>query len=178
MDYVEGRGVTSGNDVYFIFDRENDVVVMATYRDAPGVRSDLLQPNLTKTFSVDEWVAINRFLSVGRDDYDEDEDKEKGDDEDEEKRGLAKLEEMEVDKAFAPKVMDLPSTANIATKDIMLPKMNNAKAILPENSVPAMTKDEVQEKFDPITGTQNEEKGDEELADATIREEEGSDGQK
>ena len=73
MDYVEGRGVTSGNEVYFIFDADNDVVVMATYRDAPGVRSDLLKPNIVKTFSKDEWGDINEFLAAGASENEEEE---------------------------------------------------------------------------------------------------------
>ncbi|KKK94078.1 hypothetical protein LCGC14_2686480, partial [marine sediment metagenome] len=65
MDYVEGRGVTSGNDVYFIFDLETDSVVMATYRDVPGVSLDKRQPNVVKTFSKEEWGEINDFLGAG-----------------------------------------------------------------------------------------------------------------
>ena len=187
MDYVEGRGVTSGNEVYFIFDAENDVVVMATYSDAPGVRSDLLQPNIIKTFSKDEWGDINEFLSAGARENEEEEEAEEAESSplfqqivpdritipktsDEEKEGLKKLEEMEVDEALAPKVrdeisvlheslmfsnekMDQPVSANKGGK---LPAMGNSELILPENKVPAMTKEEIQEKFDPITGTQNE----------------------
>ena len=81
MDYVEGRGVTSGNDVYFIFDAENDVVVMAMYKDAPGVRSDLLKPNVIKSFTKDEWGSINEFLSAGAADRDEEEEEEDVDEE-------------------------------------------------------------------------------------------------
>ena len=161
MDYVEGRGISNGNEVYFIFDAENDVVVMATYKNAPGVRSDLLQPNIIKTFSKDEWGDINEFLSAGRDDYDEDEDE---DDDVIEIDSEGKVHPPEGEKVLA-------EIQELRKEGVTLPKMNNTKAILPENSVPAMTKDEVQERFDPITGTQNEEKGDEELADATMREE-------
>ena len=130
METVEGRGISNGNDVYFIFDAENDVVVMATYRDVPGVRSDLLKPNIVKAFTKDEWGEINEFLMAGAR-------------EEEEKEGLKKLEEMKIDEAFAPKVMDLPKqdevsvfhneridtsvpiTASIAAKDVVeLPRVN------------------------------------------------------
>ncbi|KKL27790.1 hypothetical protein LCGC14_2381640 [marine sediment metagenome] len=161
MDYVEGRGVTSGNEVYFIFDAENDVVVMATYRDAPGVRSDLLKPNIVKTFSKDEWGDINEFLSAGASENEEEEAEEA---EEAESSPLFQQivpetsdeEKEEGDEPDISPVLGLHSTADIAVDDVELPKMSNAEAILPENKVPTMTKDEVQEKFDPITGTQNE----------------------
>ena len=128
MDYVEGRGISNGNDVYFIFDAENDVVVMATYRDAPGVRSDLLQPNIIKTFSKDEWGDINEFLSAGANQYEEDE---------EEKPDISPDDEVEVP----------PVTSS-------LPAMSG--------TLPEPVEDDRKEI---------EEKGDEELADATMREE-------
>ncbi|KKL21419.1 hypothetical protein LCGC14_2445680, partial [marine sediment metagenome] len=56
-------------------------------------------------------------------------------------------EKEEGDEPDISPVLGLHSTADIAVDDVQLPKMNN---------VPAMTKDEIQEKFDPITGTQNE----------------------
>ena len=141
MDYVEGRGVTSGNEVYFIFDAENDVVVMATYKDAPGVRSDLLKPNIIKTFSKDEWGDINEFLSAGARENEEEEEAEEA-------------ESSPLFQQIVPETSDLDSsmeapdislTANIAGRDVELPKMNNAEAILPENKVPAMTKEEKEE---------------------------------
>ncbi len=134
METIEGRGISNDNNVFFIFDAEKDVVVMATYRDVPGVRSDLLKPNIIKTFTKDEWGEINEFLMAGAR-------------EEEEKEGLKKLEEMKIDEAFAPKVMDLPKqdevsvfhneridtsvpiTASIAAKDITLPKMNNVPSM-------------------------------------------------
>ena len=42
---------------------------MATYRDMPGVPLDRREPNLIKTFSKEEWIEINRFLSAGADEY-------------------------------------------------------------------------------------------------------------
>ena len=146
MDYVEGRGVTSGNDVYFIYDAENDVVVMAMYKDAPGVRSDRLMPNVIKSFTKDEWGSINEFLLAGADKYEEEE-------------GLKKLEEMKVDESFAPKVRDFPSDVieidsegnvhppeagellsgiqQLRKEEVTLPKVNN---------IPKMTEDDKKEE--------------------------------
>ena len=146
MDYVDGRGITNGNDVYFIYDAETGMVVMTMYKDAPGVRSDLLKPNVIKSFYPSDWGNINEFLGAGAREEEEEEEEEEH--------------------------LPVPISVNIAAReesvpprgeDAKLPKMSDSGAILPENSVPAMTKDEVQEK--------NEEKGDEELADATMREE-------
>ena len=69
FELVEGRGISSGNEVFFIFNREINKVVMATYRDMPGVPLDKREPNIIKTFSKDEWIEINRFLSAGADEY-------------------------------------------------------------------------------------------------------------
>ncbi len=161
MDYVEGRGVTSGNEVYFIFDAENDVVVMATYRDMPGVRSDLLKPNIIKTFSKDEWGDINEFLSAGANEGEE----EAEEAEEAESSPLFQQivpetsdeEEEEGDEPDISPVLGLHSTADIAVNDVQLPKMNN---------VPKMTEDDKEEV----------EEGDEELADVTEREEKEEDG--
>ena len=152
MDYVEGRGVTSGNDVYFIYDAENEVVVVRTYRDAPGVRSDRLMPNVVKTFSKDEWIDINKFLSAGAADRDEDEF---------EGEGVSSDDIIKIDSSgnvHPPEATKVLAEIQQLRKEGSLPKINNAKAILPGKGLPAMTKDKVQEKFDPITGTQNEEK--------------------
>ena len=69
LETIEGRGISSGNEVFFIFNREINKVVMATYRDMPGVPLDRREPNLIKTFSKEEWIEINRFLSAGADEY-------------------------------------------------------------------------------------------------------------
>ena len=60
MDYVEGRGVCCGNEVYF--DYVDGKVVMTMYRDMPGVRSDRLKPNVIKTFVPAQWGEINEYL--------------------------------------------------------------------------------------------------------------------
>ncbi|KKL08840.1 hypothetical protein LCGC14_2571830, partial [marine sediment metagenome] len=60
MDYVEGRGVCCGNEVYF--DYVDGEVVMTMYRDMPGVRSDRLKPNVIKTFVPAQWGEINEYL--------------------------------------------------------------------------------------------------------------------
>ena len=62
---IEGRGISNGNGAYFIFDAETDRVVMATYRDVPGVSLDRRQPNVVKTFSKEEWAGINDFIRAG-----------------------------------------------------------------------------------------------------------------
>ena len=125
MDYVDGRGISCGNDVYFDYVDGN--VVMKMYRDMPGVRMDRLQPNVIKTFSVDQWGELNKYLG-------ETLDKVEGvfnDVDIEEEEALKKLEEMKVDEAFAPKVRDLP-------------KMG-AEPIFPGKGLPAMTKSELED---------------------------------
>ena len=127
MEFVEGRGIEC-NGVCFIFDAEMDVVVMAMYRDLPGVRGDLLQPNIEKVFTKIEWGEINDFLLAGAsemevDDFDEDEDEAK------------EAESSPLFQQIGPET----SKAN------GIPKMSNAEAILPENKVPAMTKEEMKE---------------------------------
>ncbi len=69
FETIEGRGITPGNEVFFIFNREINKVVMATYRDMPGVPLDRREPNLIKTFSIEEWTEINKFLAAGADEY-------------------------------------------------------------------------------------------------------------
>ncbi|HEC64135.1 MAG TPA: hypothetical protein ENI23_02445 [bacterium] len=71
LGIIEGRGISSGNEVFFIFNREIDKVVMATYRDMPGVPLDRREPNLIKTFSIEEWTEINKFLAAGADNYED-----------------------------------------------------------------------------------------------------------
>ena len=129
LGIIEGRGITSGNEVYFIFNRETDKVVVATYRDMPGVPLDRREPNLIKTFSKDEWTEINRFLSAGADDYEDEF-------EDEPDGKLPKYEDEEERPDISPE--------------------GNLPRVAP--GLPSMSKDEIQEKFDPITGTSNEEK--------------------
>ena len=161
MDYVEGRGVTSGNEVYFIFDAENDVVVMATYKDAPGVRSDLLKPNIVKTFSKDEWGDINEFLSAGASENEEEEEAEEAESSPLFQQIVPETSDEEKEEGDEPDIspaLGLYSTANIAAKDVQLPKMNN---------VPKMTEDDKEEV----------EEGDEELADVTEKEEKEEDGE-
>ncbi len=138
METVEGRGICCGNEVYF--DYVDGEVVMTMYRDMPGVRMDRRDPNVIKSFSVDQWGEINEYLKETLDDV-EGVFRDNGFGEDEVIHEEADLSKM------------MPGAEN----SIELPRMSNAEAILPENKVPAMTKDEIQEKFDPITGTQNEE---------------------
>ena len=163
MEVVDGRGICCGNEVYFNY--VDGEVVMTMYRDVPGVRMDRRDPNVIKTFSRDKWDAICRYLmetldkveGVFVDDFDEDE----------EKKELKKLEEMVPDERFTPRIRDIseqvkeaessplfqqipteggePLTANIAVKAVGPPKMSNAEVILPENKVPAMTKEEMKE---------------------------------
>ena len=174
MDYVEGRGVTSGNEVYFIFDAENDVVVMATYRDAPGVRSDLLQPNIIKTFSKDEWGDINEFLSAGANGYEEEEEAEEAESSplfqqivpetsDEEEEG----DEPDISPDDAGRVPESELTES--EKELLASGgsvIHNER--LPSMvSVPKMTEDDKEEV----------EEGDEELADVTEKEEKEEDGE-
>ena len=126
MDYVEGRGVTSGNDVYFIYDAENDVVVMAMYKDAPGVRSDRLMPNVIKSFTKDEWGSINEFLGAGA----ADRDKEEEDD-----------DVIEIDSEgniHPPEAKELLSgIQQLRKEEVTLPKVNN---------IPKMTEDDKKEE--------------------------------
>ncbi len=154
MDYVEGRGICCGNEVYF--DYVDGEVVMTMYRDMPGVRSDRLKPNVIKTFSIDQWGELNEYLRVTLNDVEgvfndgdgseEVEETLKGKD----RKVSTARKVWEAQYTNSPKEVELP-------KVNVIPKMSNAEAILPENKVPVMTKDEIQEKLDPITGTQNEE---------------------
>ena len=148
MDYVEGRGVTSGNEVYFIFDAENDVVVMAMYRDAPGVRSDLLKPNIVKTFSKDEWGDINEFLSAGANEGEEEAEEAESSPLFQQIVPEGELSESEKEllaaggSVFHTKRLPggaVSPTANIAAKDVQLPKMNNVPELVEDD------KEEVEE---------------------------------
>jgi hypothetical protein len=142
MELVKGRGINCENEVYF--DYVDGEVVMTIYRDMPGVRMDRRDPNVIKVFSVDQWGEINKYLMETLDDvegvYSDDDE---GEGEDEEEVTVPIVPSL-TQQGLAP----VPLTANIAAKDVELPKVN---------SIPSMTKDEIQEKFDPITGTQNEE---------------------
>lgn len=60
LGVTEGRGVECGNDVYFSF--VDGKIVFSIYRDVPGVRMDRREPNVVKSFSVEEWTAINEYL--------------------------------------------------------------------------------------------------------------------
>jgi hypothetical protein len=122
MEVIDGRGISNGNDVYFIYDAENDVVVMATYRDVPGVRSDLLKPNIIKAFTKDEWGEINEFLSAGVSEHEYEE---------------------EGEEEYPP----VPLTANIAAKDIELPKVN---------SIPSMTANDAPEEDSVLMDIEDE----------------------
>ncbi len=158
MELVEGRGINCENEVYF--DYVDGEIVMTMYRDMAGVRMDRRDPNVIKSFSIDQWEEINGYLREVLDDAEGVcDDGDEGDVikidsegkvhppkaakilsemhqlrkegmEKEEAEGLRKLEEMEVDKAFAPKVRDLPDAAD--TSNVELPKVN---------SIPSMTGD-------------------------------------
>ncbi len=66
MELVKGRGICSGNEVYF--DYVDGEVVMTMYRDMPGVRMDRRDPNVIKSFSVGQWGEINEYLRETLDD--------------------------------------------------------------------------------------------------------------
>ena len=131
MDYVDGRGISCGNDVYFNY--IDGRVVMLMYRDVPGVAMANRDPNVVKSFSPAQWGEINDYLL-----------------------GVSHDEES-VEETPEEEVVTIHNERRDLSVSSM-PKMT--EAILPENRVPAMTKDEVQEKHDPITGTQNEEEED------------------
>ena len=128
MEVVKGRGITEGNEVYF--DYVDGEVVMTMYRNVPGVRMDRRDPNVIKTFSRDDWDAVCRYLmktldkveGVFVDDFNDKEE----------------VKEAESSPLFQ-QVVPETSKAN------GIPKMSNAEAILPENKVPAMTKEEMKE---------------------------------
>jgi len=147
------------------FNYADGEIVLSVYKNLPGVARELAGTSFQRTFSRDEWDAINKYLmkthddveGVFVDDFDEDE----------EKKELKKLEEMVPDERFTPRIRDIseqvkeaessplfqqipteggePLTANIAVKAVGPPKMSNAEVILPENKVPAMTKEEIKE---------------------------------
>ena len=141
MDYVDGRGISCGNDVYFNY--IDGRVVMSMYRDVPGVAMARRDPNVVKSFTPAQWGEVNDYLlGVSHDEESPEE----------------TLEEEEVT-VPGPNIVSAPSLKTgqgVLPQVSGIPKMGNAEDILPENSVPAMTKDKIQEKFDPITGTQNE----------------------
>ena len=125
MEIVKGRGINCENEVYFDF--VDDCVVMTMYRDMPGTPPDRLKPNVIKSFSVDVWGEINSHLSNIHD-------SEIDSDSDSEERGPED----------APDISTISSLPQVASS---LPPLTN-KAV-----APLLTKDEIQEKFDPITGT-------------------------
>ncbi len=133
METVEGRGISNGNGVYFIFDAENDVVVMATYRDAPGVRSDLLKPNIVKAFTKVEWGESNEFLMAGADKY-------------EDKEEIVTIHSERIDTFFPLRKEDYASTDNIQLPVLgTVQKMGNSEPIFPGKGLPAMTKSELED---------------------------------
>ena len=144
MELSEDRGIECQG---VSFDFIDGKVVLAVYQNLPGIKRHLAGTTFLKAFTIDDWKAVNRYLGdmVGDDDV------------------------IEIDsegKVHPPEAVSVLSEIQELRKVNNIPKMSNAVAILPENRVPAtsgegqpMTKDEIQEKFDSITGTQNEEEG-------------------
>jgi hypothetical protein len=132
MELVKGRGINCENEVYF--DYVDGEVVMTIYRDMPGVRMDRRDPNVIKTFSVDQWGEVNKYLMETLDDVEgvfSDDDRD---------------EEEEIQEKFDP----ITGTQNEEEeeKEAELPKVN---------SIPSMTEDDKEEIEED--GEENEQEG-------------------
>ena len=135
MDYVNGRGICCGNEVYFDYVDGN--VVMKMYRDMPGVRMDRLQPNIIKTFSVDQWRELNKYLGET---VDKVEGVFSGDDEPFEPADSAEVENRDEERVG---VEEESATASVVADE--LPKIGDGEPIFPGKGLPAMTKSELED---------------------------------
>lgn len=130
MELVKGRGLECNGVCFNYVDGK---VVMAMYRELPGVSADVLQPNVSVTFSVDQWGEINKYLRETLDDVegvfsDDDDDGDEGEEEVEEEESVLN-------------VVSAPSG--------ILPKVN---------SVPKMTEDD-KEEIEEKDGEEDEQEG-------------------
>ena len=131
METVEGRGIQCGNEVYFNY--VDGEVVMTTYRDVPGVRMDRRDPNVIKTFSIEQWGKINEFLRETLDDVE----------------GVFSDGDENEGEVFEPadsaEAEPTSLSANISAKEVKLPKMGDGELVLPGKVIPAMTKQELED---------------------------------
>ncbi|KKL70584.1 hypothetical protein LCGC14_2103420 [marine sediment metagenome] len=143
MECSEDRGIECQG---LCFNYVDGNVTLTVYKNLPGITRELAGTIFQRSFSINQWEEINGYLRETLDEANvytpearkvlaESRELRKEGMEKEEAEGLRKLEEMEVDKAFTPKVRDLPDAAD--TSNVELPKVN---------SIPSMTKDEEAEE--------------------------------
>ena len=142
MELVKGRGICCENEVYF--DYVDGEIVMTMYRDVPGVRMDRRAPNVIKSFSINQWEEINRYL---RETLDEVEgvfdDRDDGviviDSE-------GKVHPPEASKILA-RIQELRKAEEL-TEPVPPGKVERSLELPKVNSLPSMTKEEEEEEHD------------------------------
>ncbi len=125
METSEDRGIECKG---LCFNYVDGQVTLSMYQNPPGVRRDLCRTIFQKSFSPDEWSEINHYLMGALD-------KAEGIfvDEEEEEVSIPIVPSL-TQQGLVPPIL---LTADIAAKDVELPKVNN---------IPKMTEDDKKEE--------------------------------
>ena len=124
MEIINGRGINCENEVYF--DYVDGEIVMTMYRDMAGVRMDRRDPNVIKSFSIDQWEEINGYLRETLDDVE----------------GV--YDGNGVDK-MANEISLIHSERIDSSRGAELPVMEDGEPMFPGKGLPAMTRSELEE---------------------------------
>ena len=143
MECSEDRGIELNG---LCFNYVDGNVTLTVFKNLPGITRELAGTIFQRSFSISEWEDINKYLmetldkveGVFVDDFDEDENEEEA----------KEAESSPLFEQIAPEggePITIHSKRIDSSVSSELPAMSNAEAILPENKVPAMTKEEMKE---------------------------------
>ena len=154
MECSEDRGIESNG---LCFNYVDGNVTLTVFKNLPGVARELAGTIFQRAFSPQEWEEINRFLIKTLDkvegvfnDVEEDDgvieiDSEGNVHPPEASKVLSEISQLREEAKEAESSPLFQQVVPETSKANGIPKMSNAEAILPENKVPAMTKEEMKE---------------------------------